>query len=151
MPRELPTAKFGVLAMYDDQLIQVACLAERYFPDDPMTSVLKLRQLGGMLTRQATAETGLLGVEPVDQTALRGRLRRDGGHDRRAIDVFRNAAGSATRPSISTAATTSHHPSIRRRRHYREPPRLDRRCRKRNVRVGWETAMPDVPPPIGSG
>jgi type I restriction enzyme R subunit len=74
--------------MYDDQLVRVACLAERYFPDDPITSVMKLRQFGELLAQQVAARSGLLGTQPEDQAVLLGRLRRDGGYRREVIDLF---------------------------------------------------------------
>ena len=37
---------FAHLRRYDEQLFRLWSLAERYFPEDPNTSLLKLRQLG---------------------------------------------------------------------------------------------------------
>ena len=37
---------FAYLRRYDEQLFRLGTLAERYFPDDPNTALIKLRQLG---------------------------------------------------------------------------------------------------------
>jgi type I restriction enzyme R subunit len=46
MPSLSRTANFGFLERYDEALVNIAALAERYFPDDPVTSVMKTRELG---------------------------------------------------------------------------------------------------------
>jgi type I restriction enzyme R subunit len=43
---------FAHLRPYDEQLFRLGSLAERYFPEDPNTSLLKLRQLGELLAQQ---------------------------------------------------------------------------------------------------
>lgn len=42
---------FSHLRPYDEQLFRLGVLAERYFPEDPNTALLKLRQLGGFTLR----------------------------------------------------------------------------------------------------
>ncbi len=60
MPRSIfGSPNFGFLARYDAGLVVVATRAERYFPDDPVTSLMKLRQLGEMLARQIAARAGV--------------------------------------------------------------------------------------------
>ena len=81
-------ANFAFLGRYDDLLVRIAAVAERNFPDDPVTTLMKLRQFGEVLAQQVAARSGLLGAEPEDQAALLGRLWRDGGYDRRVIDLF---------------------------------------------------------------
>jgi type I restriction enzyme, R subunit len=39
----IETANFGFLAKHDVQLMSLGALAERYFWDDPNTSLIKLR------------------------------------------------------------------------------------------------------------
>ena len=48
---------FAHLRPYDEQLFRLGSLAERYFPDDPNTSLLKLRRLecDGVLEREVWA------------------------------------------------------------------------------------------------
>src|SRR5919202_4108631 len=41
----LLTSNFAHLQEHDEQLLRLGMLAERYFPDDPNTALLKLRQL----------------------------------------------------------------------------------------------------------
>jgi type I restriction enzyme R subunit len=52
----LQTANFGFLARHDIQLMRLGALAERYFGDDPNTTLIKLRQFGELLAQ--------LGVTP---------------------------------------------------------------------------------------
>ena len=40
----LCSPNFAFLAEHDEQLVRLAALAERYFADDPNTSLIKLRQ-----------------------------------------------------------------------------------------------------------
>ncbi|MGH7050829.1 MAG: hypothetical protein ACREFS_08935 [Acetobacteraceae bacterium] len=42
-------ANFGFLGRYDTALVGIAGLAERYFTDDPVTCLMKLRQFGELL------------------------------------------------------------------------------------------------------
>jgi type I restriction enzyme, R subunit len=53
---------FGFLARHDAVLVRLAALAERYFPDDPVTTLMKLRQFGEMLAQQVGARAGLFRV-----------------------------------------------------------------------------------------
>ena len=50
---------FGFLVSADTILVRTAALAERYFPDDPVTSLMKLRQFGEALAQQVAARTGV--------------------------------------------------------------------------------------------
>jgi type I restriction enzyme, R subunit len=79
---------FGFLSRYDTVLVRVAALAERYFPDDPVTTLMKLRQFGEMLAQQVAARAGLLESPEEPQSELLGRLRREAGYPREVIDLF---------------------------------------------------------------
>jgi type I restriction enzyme R subunit len=46
------TTNFAQLRGYDEQLFRLGLLAERYFPEDPNTALIKLRQLGERLAQQ---------------------------------------------------------------------------------------------------
>lgn len=48
-PAKPDTANFGFLARYDGALMAVAASAERYFAEDPVTCLMKLRQFGELL------------------------------------------------------------------------------------------------------
>jgi len=51
------SANFHHLRGYDEQLFRLGVLAERYFPEDPNTTLLKLRRLEweGVLEREVWA------------------------------------------------------------------------------------------------
>ena len=53
------SANFGFLAEHDEQFVRLAALAERYFADDPNTSLIKLRQFSELLAQQVAARYGL--------------------------------------------------------------------------------------------
>lgn len=56
------STNFSHLRTYDDQLFRLGRLAERYFPDDPNTALLKL------LTRQdQERREGASGQQPLGQ------------------------------------------------------------------------------------
>jgi len=52
-------SNFAQLKVHDEQLLRVGLLAERYFPDDPNTSLLKLRQFAELLARHIAANVGV--------------------------------------------------------------------------------------------
>ncbi len=57
MPAASPN--FAILADHDPLLVKYAAQAERYFADDPNTSLIKLRQFAEVLAQQAAANGGL--------------------------------------------------------------------------------------------
>jgi type I restriction enzyme R subunit len=67
------SANFGFLEPRAPALFQLAALAEHYFPSDPSTSLIKLRQFAEVMAREVAAQTGLL--DQPDQT-LSDLLRR---------------------------------------------------------------------------
>jgi type I restriction enzyme, R subunit len=69
------SANFSFLATYDVQLVRLAALAERYFKDDPATSLIKLRQYGETLAQLVAAKAGLFRDTQEAQTDLLRRLR----------------------------------------------------------------------------
>jgi type I restriction enzyme R subunit len=71
-------SNFGFLAEHDEQLVRLGMLAERYFPEDPNTSLLKLRQLGELLAQLLASRTGLYLTDEEPQYDLLRRLQ-DGG------------------------------------------------------------------------
>lgn len=52
-------SNFDMLRAYEEQLWRLGALAERYFADDPNTSLLKLRQFSELLAQSLAARTGL--------------------------------------------------------------------------------------------
>lgn len=82
------SANFGFLERYDEGLIGVATLAERYFAEDPVTCLMKLRQFGELLAQQVAARAGVFVAIDEPQSDLLGRLRRDTAYSRDVIDLF---------------------------------------------------------------
>lgn len=74
----LASMNFAFLEPYGDALIRLAALAERYFPDDPVTCNMKLRQYGELLAQETAARLGLYSSADEKQSELLSRLRREG-------------------------------------------------------------------------
>ena len=82
------STNFTHLRQYDEQLFRLGSLAERCFPEDPNTSLLKLRQLGELLAQQVASRFGVeLRVEETQQLLLR-RLECDGVLEREVAELF---------------------------------------------------------------
>ena len=101
------TRNFAFLAVHDPALADVAALAERYFADDPVTSLMKVRQLGELLAQQVAARAGVLG--DAEEPQLNCSAGCGGRPPSRATSstFSTTCAASATRRSTSTAATTA--------------------------------------------
>lgn len=52
-------SNFSHLKAHDEQLVRLGLLAERYFPDNPNTCLLKLRQLAESLAQLTASRVGL--------------------------------------------------------------------------------------------
>jgi hypothetical protein len=66
------TTNFSHLRGYDEQLFRLGALAERYFPEDPNTAMLKLRQLGEGLAQEVASRFGIeIRAEETQQQLLR--------------------------------------------------------------------------------
>jgi type I restriction enzyme, R subunit len=74
MPK-LPQTNFSFLKQYDEQLLRLGMLAEKYFADDPNTCLLKLRQLSELLAQLLAAKTGQLVTPEENQYDLLCRLQ----------------------------------------------------------------------------
>lgn len=95
----MPTSyNFEFLAVHDRQLVRLGALAEQYFPADPNTSLIKLRQFGELLAQLVAANVGL--YEPnLRQVDLLRRLRDRGilrGDVDRLFHELRIAGNEAT-------------------------------------------------------
>ncbi|BAS57998.1 type I restriction enzyme EcoKI subunit R [Leptolyngbya boryana NIES-2135] len=74
----MPTSyNFEFLAVHDRQLVRLGALAEQYFPTDPNTCLIKLRQFGELLAELVAAKAGLYEPE-LRQVDLLRRLRDQG-------------------------------------------------------------------------
>lgn len=82
------SANFQFLKSCDLQLVRFAALAERYFADDPNTSLIKLRQFGEELARQTAARSGLLASPDEPQSDLLRRLKFERTAPREVLDLF---------------------------------------------------------------
>lgn len=49
------TSNFTFLKGHDERLVALGALAERYFKDDPSTSIVKLRQFAELLAKTVAA------------------------------------------------------------------------------------------------
>ena len=66
---------FTFLGVHDAQLVKIGTLAERYFQDDPVTCLIKLRQFGELLAQLVAANVGLYTNPDESQLDLLNRLQ----------------------------------------------------------------------------
>jgi type I restriction enzyme R subunit len=71
-------SNFAHLQQHDEQLMHIGMLAERYFTDDPNTSLLKLRQLTEAIAQTTATYVGIYKNPEEGQYDLLGRLRGQG-------------------------------------------------------------------------
>lgn len=88
MAGEPKSANFSFLAAHDTQLVRLGALAERYFKDDPETSLIKLRQFGEILAQMAAAKAGLYENAQESQADLLRRLKFERVVPREVADLF---------------------------------------------------------------
>ncbi|MBD2215092.1 protein kinase [Nostoc linckia FACHB-104] len=69
---------FDFLAIHEVYLVEIATLAERYFQDDPLTCLTKLRRFGELVAQLVAAKLGIYVKSDEDQYRLLRRLRQDG-------------------------------------------------------------------------
>lgn len=82
------SSNFGHLKSHDEQLVRLGMLAERYFPDDPNTCLLKLRQLAEALAQLTASRVGLYGSADEKQADLLRRLQDHGILPREVSSLF---------------------------------------------------------------
>jgi type I restriction enzyme R subunit len=82
------SANFAFLIVHDRLLDHLGALAERYFSEDPSTSLLKLRQFGEVLAQRVAAGSGLYVSTEENQAELLVRLRERGYLPREIADLF---------------------------------------------------------------
>ena len=68
-------SNFSFLKAHDEQLVRLGRLAERYFPEDPNTCLLKLRQLAELLAQLTATRVGAYQSAEEGQYELINRLR----------------------------------------------------------------------------
>jgi type I restriction enzyme R subunit len=96
-------SNFAVLEAHDAQLVRLGMLAERYFTDDPNTSILKLRQLAELLAQRVAANFGAYVSTEESQFDLLRRLQDRGILTREIAQVFGEVRrlGNAANHSLS--------------------------------------------------
>ncbi|WP_321873610.1 type I restriction-modification system endonuclease [Burkholderia ubonensis] len=81
-------SNFAHLTRLQEDLALLGAGAERYFADDPNTSLLKLRQFGELMARQVAARAGIYTPGEDNQAALLSRLKGAGWLPREVADLF---------------------------------------------------------------
>ncbi len=81
-------SNFEFLGAYDEQLVRLGALAERYFSEDPNTCLIKLRQMAELLAQQLAARMGLFSSADEPFADLLRRLRAERAMPREAGDIF---------------------------------------------------------------
>jgi type I restriction enzyme R subunit len=94
---------FGFLERHDPQLVRLGMLAKRYFPDDPNTSILKLRQLAELLAQLVASKVGIFTSSAEPQYDLLRRLQDQGILPREVAQLFGEVcrAGNAASHAIA--------------------------------------------------
>jgi type I restriction enzyme R subunit len=82
------SSNFGFLAKRYPQLERIGALGERYFSDDPIVSLIRVRQFGEMLAQLVAARSGLFTDANEPQADLLRRLRIDGNYPPNVLDLF---------------------------------------------------------------
>jgi len=81
-------SNFTHLARLQADLALLGAGAERYFVEDPNTSLLKLRQFGELMSQQVAARAGIYTPNEDSQAALLSRLKGAGWLPRDVADLF---------------------------------------------------------------
>ncbi len=101
--REALPSNFAHLKQHDEQLVRLGMLAERYFAEDPNTSLLKLRQLAELLAQLVASKVGLYTSREEAQYDLTRRLQDQGILPREIAQLFGEVrrAGNAANHALS--------------------------------------------------
>jgi hypothetical protein len=106
----LLTSNFAHLQEHDEQLLRLGMLAERYFPDDPNTSLLKLRQLAELLAQLVATTVGLYQSPEESQYDLLRRLQEQGILPREIAQLFAEVRRAGNVASHAVAG--DHHTAL---------------------------------------
>lgn len=83
-----PQTNFSHLQEFDEQLVRLGMLAEKYFADDPNTCLLKTRQFAELLAQQVAARIGAYEIPGETQYDLLCRLQDQGILPREIAQLF---------------------------------------------------------------
>lgn len=100
-------SNFDFLAVHDERLARLGALAERFFFDDPPSSLIKLRQLGEFLAKEVAARQGLLPVSSVSFDEVLRTLKLRAVLPREIADLFfhiKRVGNAAVHENVGTAA-----------------------------------------------
>jgi hypothetical protein len=99
-------SNIGHLKAHDEQLVRLGLLAVRYFPDDPNTYLLKLRQLAESLAQISASRVGVSVAADEKRADLLRRLQdRQDPNDEPADAMLARLRAQA--PSIALGKTGS--------------------------------------------
>jgi type I restriction enzyme R subunit len=98
-----PSPNFAFLQQHDEQLLRLGMLAEKYFPDDPNTALLKLRQFAELLAQLTASRAGQFTSPDEPQFELIRRLQDAGVLPREVAQLFSEVrrAGNAANHSLA--------------------------------------------------
>ena len=100
------SSNFGFLAKRYPQLERIGALGERYFSDDPVVSLITVRQFGEALAQLVAARSGLFTDANEPQADLLRRLRIDGNYPRNVLDLFHQLRIAVTLQHIAARVIT---------------------------------------------
>jgi type I restriction enzyme R subunit len=94
---------FGFLAKRYPELERIAARSERYFSDDPIVSLIALRQFGEGLAQLVAARSGLYNNPKESERDLLQRLRLDGRYPSNVLNLFNQLRkhGNAATPQAT--------------------------------------------------
>ena len=99
------SANFDFLGKHDAQLVRLGALAERYFKEDPATSLIKLRQFGETLAQLVAAKSGLFRDPEESQVYLLRRLKFEKVVNREVGDLFHHLRTVGNKASHENTGT----------------------------------------------
>src|ERR1700730_13182930 len=97
--KQVASANFSFFAERYPQLERIGAQSERYFSDDPIVSLITIRQFGEALAQLVAARSGLFTDANEPQADLLRRLSIDGNYPRNVLDLF-HARSTATLPML---------------------------------------------------
>lgn len=101
----MSSSNFNFLEPHDARFVHLGALAERYFADDPSTTLFKLRQLAELMARQVAARTANYKGAEESFADLLGRLKAERLLPRAAADLFHQLRMAGNQAAHEAAGT----------------------------------------------